>query len=63
MVGGIKAVRPWVKSASEKLLMGLPTVLPPFCAQSTRDTLTQTRCDSVTVMVLVSSASGPRVSG
>ena len=35
MVGGIKAVRPWVKSASEKLLMGLPTVLPPFCAHVT----------------------------
>jgi hypothetical protein len=29
MVGGIKAVSPWLKSASEKLLMGLPTVLAP----------------------------------
>ena len=31
MVGGIKAVSPWVKSASEKLLMGLPTLQLPPC--------------------------------
>ena len=34
MVGGIKAVSPWVKSASEKLLMGLPTVLTTVLAPS-----------------------------
>ena len=79
MIGCIKAISPCVKSASPKLFLDLHTVLAPSgeertlnaAAQVERarwcyrrfDSDTQTRCGSVTVMVLVSSASGPRVSG
>ena len=79
MIGCIKAISPCVKSASAKLFLDLYTVLAPSgeertlgaAAQVERtgwccrrfDSDTQTRCGSVTVMVLVSSASGPRVSG
>ena len=79
MIGCIKAISPCVKSASAKLFLDLHTVLAPSgeerplnaAAQVERarwccrrfDSDTQTRCGSVTVMVLVSSASGPRVSG
>ena len=78
MVGDIKAISPCVKSASAKLFLDLHTVSAPSgeerplsaSAQVERaarccrcfDSDTQTRCGSVTVMVLVSSASGPRVS-
>ena len=78
-VCGIKATSPCVKSASAKLFLDLHTVLAPSgeertlgaAAQVERtgrycrrfDSDTQTRCGSVTAMVLVSSASGPRVSG
>ena len=79
MIGCIKAISPCVKSASAKLFLDLHTVLAPSgeerplnaAAQVERarwccrrfDSDTQTRCGSVTVMVLVSSASGPRVRG
>jgi len=79
MVGCIKAISPCVKSASAKLFLDLHTVLAPSgeerplnaAAQVERarwccrrfDSDTQTRCGSVTALVLVSSASGPRVSG
>ena len=79
MVGGIKAISPCVKSASAKLFLDLHTVSAPSgeerrtsaSAQVERaarccrcfDSDTQTQCGSVTAMVLVSSASGPRVSG
>ena len=79
MVGGIKAISPCVKSASAKLFLDLHTMSAPSgeertlgaAAQVERaarccrcfDSGTQTRCGSATVMVLVSSASGPRVSG
>ena len=63
MVGGIKAVSPWLKSASEKLLMGLPTVLAPSGEERTLAAAQWHACGRATVMVLVSSASGPRVSG
>ena len=79
MVGDIKAISPCVKSASAKLFLDLHTVSAPSgeertlgaAAQVERatrccrrfDSNTQTRCGSVTAMVLVSSASGPRVSG
>jgi len=79
MIGCIKAISPCVKSASAKLFLDLHTVLAPSgeerplnaAAQVERarwccrrfDSDTQTRCGSVTALVLVSSASGPRVSG
>ena len=79
MVGCIKAISPCLKSASEKLFLGLHTVLAPSGEERTLDTSAQVEraeqccrcfdsdtrawCGSVTVMVLVSSASGPRVSG
>ena len=79
MIGCIKAISPCVKSASPKLFLDLHTVLAPSGEQRTLgaaaqvertgwccrrfDSDTQTRCGSVTVMVLVSSASGPRVRG
>ena len=79
MVGDIKAISPCVKSASAKLFLDLHTVLAPSGEERTLnaatqverarwccrrfDSDTQTRCGSVTAMVLVSSASGPRVSG
>ena len=79
MVGVIKAISPCVKSASAKLFLDLHTVSAPSgeertlgaAAQVERagrccrrfDSGTQTRCGSATVMVLVSSASGPRVRG
>ena len=79
MIGCIKAISPCVKSASAKLFLDLHTVLAPSgeertlgaAAQVERtgwccrrfDSSTQTRCGSATVMVLVSSASGPRVRG
>ena len=79
MVGVIKAISPCVKSASAKLFLDLHTVSAPSGEERTlsasaqveragrccrrSDSDTQTRCGSVTVMVLVSSASAPRVSG
>ena len=79
MIGCIKAISPCVKSASAKLFLDLHTVLAPSGEERTlsasaqvertgrccrrSDSDTQTRCGSVTAMVLVSSASGPRVSG
>eukprot|EP00964_Phaeocystis_antarctica_P032630 scaffold18473_cov54-Phaeocystis_antarctica.AAC.12 len=79
MVGGIKAISPCVKSASAKLFLDLHTVSAPSGEERTLgavaqveragrccrrfDSGTQTRCGSATVMVLVSSASGPRVRG
>eukprot|EP00964_Phaeocystis_antarctica_P053192 scaffold31192_cov67-Phaeocystis_antarctica.AAC.2 len=79
MVGCIKALSPCVKSASAKLFLDLHTVLAPSGEERTLnpatqverarwccrrfDSDTQTRCGSVTALVLVSSASGPRVSG
>ena len=79
MIGCIKAISPCVKSASAKLFLDLHTVLAPSGEERTLDAAaqverairccrrfdsdTQTRCGSVTVMVLVSSASGPRVRG
>ena len=79
MIGCIKAISPCVKSASAKLFLDLHTVLAPSgeertlnaAAQVERarwccrrfDSDTQARWGSVTHMVLVSSASGPRVSG
>ena len=79
MVGDIKAISPCVKSASAKLFLDLHTVSAPSGEERTLDTSaqveragrccrcfdsgTQTRCGSATVMVLVSTASGPRVSG
>ena len=79
MVGGIKAISPCVKSASAELFLDLHTVSAPSGEERTLsasaqveragrccrrfDSDTQTRCGSVTAMVLVSSASGPRVSG
>eukprot|EP00964_Phaeocystis_antarctica_P108721 scaffold73263_cov65-Phaeocystis_antarctica.AAC.4 len=79
MIGCIKATSPCVKSASAKLFLDLHTVWAPSgeertlgaAAQVERagrccrrfDSDTQARCGSVTVMVLVSTASGPRVRG
>ena len=79
MLGCIKAISPCVKSASAKLFPDLHTVSAPSgeertlgaAAQVERaerccrcfDSDTRAWCGSVTVMVLVSSASGPRVSG
>ena len=79
MVGDIKAISPCVKSASAKLFLDLHTVSAPSgeertlgaAAQVERtgwccrrfDSGTQTCCGHATLMVLVSSASGPRVSG
>ena len=76
MVGDIKAISPCVKSASAKLFLDLHTVSAPSgeertlgaAAQVERatrccrrfDSGTQTCCGHATVMVLVSSASGPR---
>eukprot|EP00964_Phaeocystis_antarctica_P031823 scaffold18003_cov79-Phaeocystis_antarctica.AAC.2 len=71
MIGCIKAISPCVKSASAKLFLDLHTVLAPSGEQRRTgaaaqvehagrccrrfDSGTQTRCDSATVMVLVSS--------
>ena len=79
MIGCIKAISPCVKSASAKLFLDLHTVLAPSgeerplgaAAQVERtgwccrhfDSGTHAWCGHATVMVLVSSASGPRVSG
>ena len=79
MIGCIKAISPCVKSASAKLFPDLHTMSAPSgeertlgaAAQVERaerccrrfDSDTRAWCGSVTVMVLVSSASGPRVSG
>ena len=79
MVGCIKVISPCVKSASAKLFLDLHTMLAPSGEERTLDTSaqvertgrccrrpgsdTQARWGSVTHMVLVSSASGPRVSG
>ena len=79
MIGCIKAISPCVKSASAKLFLDLHTVLAPSGEERTLGAAaqverarwccrrfhsdTQTRCGSVTALVLVSSASGPRVSG
>ena len=79
MIGGTKAISPCVKSASAKLFPDLHTVSAPSGEERTLDTSAQVEraerccrcfdsdtrawCGSVTVMVLVSSASGPRVSG
>ena len=79
MVGGTKAISPCVKSASPKLFLDLHTMSAPSgeertlgaAAQVERaerccrcfDSDTRAWCGSVTVMVLVSSASGPHVSG
>ena len=79
MVGDIKAISPCVKSASAKLFLDLHTVSAPSGEERTLDAAaqveraarccrrfdsgTQTCCGHATVMVLVSSASGPRVSG
>merc|ERR1712086_548434 len=79
MVGDIKAISPCVKSASAKLFLDLHTVSAPSgeertlgaAAQVERatrccrrfDSGTHAWCGHATVMVLVSSASGPRVSG
>ena len=75
MIGCIKAISPCVKSASAKLFLGLHTVLAPSgekrtlgaAAQVERagrccrrfDSGTHAWCGRATVMVLVSSASGP----
>ena len=79
MVGCIKATSPCVKSASAKLFLDLHTVLAPSGEQRTLsasaqveragrcyrrfDSGTHAWCGSATVMAMVSSASGPRVSG
>ena len=65
MVGDIKAISPCVKSASAKLFLDLHTVSAPSGEERTRrfDSGTHAWCGHATVMVLVSSASGPRVSG
>ena len=79
MVGDIKAISPCVKSASAKLFLDLHTMSAPSGEERTLDAAAQleragrccrapdssthTCCGSATIMVLVSSASGPRVSG
>ena len=79
MVGCIKAISPCLKRASAKLFLGLHTVLAPSGEERTLsasaqveragrccrhfDSGTHAWCGHATVMVLVSSASGPRVSG
>jgi hypothetical protein len=79
MIGCIEAISPCVKSASEKLFLDLHTVSAPSGEERTLgasaqverarwccrrfDSDTRAWCGSVTVMVLVPSASGPRVSG
>ena len=79
MVGDIKAISPCVKSASAKLFLDLHTVSAPSGEERTLDAAAQVErtgwccrrfdsgthawCGHATVMVLVSSASGPRVSG
>ena len=79
MIGCIKAISPCVKSASAELFLGLHTVLAPSGEERTlgaaaqveragrcyrrSDSDTHAWCGHATVMVLVSSASGPRVSG
>jgi hypothetical protein len=78
-VGGTKAISPCVKSASAKLFPDLHTMSAPSGEERTLDTSAQVEragrysrrfdsgthawCGRATVMVLVSSASGPRVSG
>ena len=75
MVGGTKAISPCVKSASAKLFLDLHTVLAPSGEERTLDAAAQVEragrccrrfdsathawCGRATVMVLVSSASGP----
>jgi hypothetical protein len=79
MIGCIKAISPCVKSASAKLFLDLHTVSAPSgeertlgaAAQLERtgrccrrvDSGTHAWCGHATVMVLVPSASGPRVRG
>jgi hypothetical protein len=79
MIGCIKAISPCVKRASAKLFPDLHTVSAPSGEERTLDTSAQVEragrccrrfnsgthawCGRATVMVLVSSASGPRVSG
>ena len=79
MVGDIKAISPCVKSASAKLFLDLHTVLALSGEERTLDAAAQVErtgwccrrfdgrthacCGRAAVMVLVSSASGPRVSG
>jgi hypothetical protein len=79
MIGCIKAISPCVKSASAKLFLDLHTVSAPSgeertlgaAAQVERtgrccrrfDGRTHAWCGRAAVMVLVPSASGPRVSG
>eukprot|EP00964_Phaeocystis_antarctica_P101479 scaffold66944_cov73-Phaeocystis_antarctica.AAC.1 len=79
MIGCIKAISPCVKSASAKLFLDLHTVLAPSGEERTLDAAAQVEragrccrrfdgrthacCGRAAVMVLVSSASGPRVSG
>ena len=74
-----KAISPCLKSASAKLFLGLHTVLAPSGEERTLDAAakveratrccrrfdgrTHAWCGRAAVIVLVSSASGPRVSG
>ena len=79
MVGGIKASSPGMKSMSEDMFLDLPTMLAPsgeerklgasaqveragWCCRRS-DSGMHTCCGRATVMVVVSSSSGPRVSG
>ena len=79
MVGGIKAISPGMKSMSADMFLDLPTMSAPSgeerrtgaaaqvesagrcCRRS--DSGMHTCCGRATVMVLVSSSSGPRVGG
>ena len=79
MVGGIKPSSPGVKSMSADMLLDLPTMSAPSGEERTprtsaqveragrccrrSDSGTHTLCGRATVMVLVSSSSGPRVGG
>eukprot|EP00964_Phaeocystis_antarctica_P092459 scaffold59469_cov77-Phaeocystis_antarctica.AAC.1 len=79
MIGCIKVISPCVKSASAKLFLDLHTVLAPSGEERTLDAAAQVEragrcfrhsdgrthawCGRAAVMDLVSSASGPRVSG
>jgi hypothetical protein len=79
MIGCIKATSPCVKSTLAKLLLALHTMSAPSGEERTLDAAAQVErarwccgrfesgthawCGHATVMVLVSSASGPRVSG
>ena len=79
MIGCIKAISPCVKSVSAKLFLDLHTMSAPSGEERTLDTSAQVEratrccrrfdgrthacCGRAAVMVLVSSASGPRVRG